>query len=201
MWLVVGLGNPGSEYARTRHNVGFMIVDQLSGRTAGGSAKAKLGAELCEGKLGDERVLLCKPMEFMNTSGDAVNRVATFWKVPKERVLVVHDDLDIEFGRLKLGTGGGAGGHNGLRSLIANLGAEFGRVRVGIGRPPVGDTVGYVLGAFSRAEQKDLPALLQDASDAVEAVVRQGMPAAMNKFNRKSDDAKKKSEKPNQGAS
>jgi PTH1 family peptidyl-tRNA hydrolase len=117
--------------------------------------------------------------------------VATFWKVPKERVVVVHDDLDIEFGRLKLGTGGGAGGHNGLRSLIANLGAEFGRVRVGIGRPPVGDTVGYVLGGFSRAEQKDLPAVLLDATDAVEAVVRVGMSAAMNKFNRKSEKQKK----------
>jgi PTH1 family peptidyl-tRNA hydrolase len=191
MWLVVGLGNPGSEYARTRHNVGFMVLDELSGRAAAGSPKAKLGAEICEGKLGDERLLLCKPMEFMNTSGDAVNRVATFWKVPKERVVVVHDDLDIEFGRLKLGTGGGAGGHNGLRSLIANLGAEFGRVRVGIGRPPVGDTVGYVLGGFSRAEQKDLPAVLLDATDAVEAVVRVGMSAAMNKFNRKSEKQKK----------
>ena len=196
MWLVVGLGNPGSEYARTRHNVGFMVIDELSGRTAAGSPKAKLGAEICEGKLGDERLLLCKPMEFMNTSGEAVNRVATFWKVPLERIVVVHDDLDIELGRLKLGTGGGAGGHNGLRSLIANLGAAFGRVRVGIGRP-VGDGAGYVLGGFSKAEQKDLPAVLLDASDAVAMVVRDGMSAAMNKFNRKSEPKKKE----NQGAS
>jgi peptidyl-tRNA hydrolase, PTH1 family len=196
MWLVVGLGNPGSEYARTRHNVGFMVLDELGGRAGSGTAKAKLGAEICEGKLGDERLLLCKPMEYMNTSGEAVQRVATFWKVPLERIVVVHDDLDLPFGRLKLGTGGGAGGHNGLRSLISTLGAEFGRVRVGIGRP-VGDGVGYVLGAFSKAEQKDLPAVLQEASDAIEAVVRQGMSPAMNKFNRKPEKQKKE----NQGAS
>src|SRR4051812_38476134 len=196
MWLVVGLGNPGTEYERTRHNIGFMVVDELLGRTGAGSAKAKLGAEIREGKLGDDRVLLCKPMEYMNTSGEAVNRVAGFWKVPLERIVVVHDDLDLPFGRLKLGTGGGAGGHNGLRSLIATLGAEFGRVRVGIGRP-LGDGANYVLGAFSKAEQKDLPTVLAEASEAVEAVVRQGMSPAMNKFNRKSEKQKKE----NQGAS
>jgi PTH1 family peptidyl-tRNA hydrolase len=197
MWLVVGLGNPGSEYARTRHNVGFMIVDELAGRSGAGTAKAKLGAELREGSLGGERLLLCKPMEYMNASGESVSRVSTFWKVPLERVLVVHDDLDLPFGRLKLGTGGGAGGHNGLRSLISHVGAEFGRVRVGIGRPPGGqDGANYVLGGFSRAEQSELPAVIAEASDAVEAIVHKGMNAAMNKFNAK----KTKEAKPNPGA-
>jgi PTH1 family peptidyl-tRNA hydrolase len=195
MWLVVGLGNPGSEYARTRHNVGFMVADELAGRAGASATKAKLGAEICEGKLGAERLLFCKPMEYMNVSGEAVNRVATFWKVPVERMVVVHDDLDLPFGRLKLGAGGGHGGHNGLRSLIAHVGAAFARVRVGVGRPPGGqDSANYVLGGFSKAEQKDLPQVLADASDAVEAIMSQGMTAAMNKFNTK------KSNPNNQGA-
>lgn len=184
MWMVVGLGNPGSEYERTRHNVGFMVADRVAGRAGAGATKAKLGAALAEGKLGDERVLFCKPMEFMNVSGQAVGRVATFWKVPPERIVVVYDDLDLPFGRLRLGAGGGTGGHNGLRSLVSTLGREFLRVRVGIGRPASGqDAAAYVLAPFSRAEQKELEAILEEAADAAESIVRQGLVPAMNKFN------------------
>src|SRR5688572_26337619 len=111
MWLVVGLGNPGSEYARTRHNVGFMVVDELCSRARAGAPRAKLGAELREGTLGAERTLFCKPMEFMNVSGEAVGRVAGFWKIPLPRLVVVYDELDLPYGRLKLAAGGGAGGH------------------------------------------------------------------------------------------
>jgi PTH1 family peptidyl-tRNA hydrolase len=185
MWLVVGLGNPGSEYSQTRHNVGFMTLDALSARASTGPMRSKFGAALAEGKLGDERVLLCKPMEFMNASGEAVGRVAGFWKIPVERTVVVHDDLDLPVGRLKLAAGGGHGGHNGIRSMIACLGgAEFARVRVGIGRPPAGrDAADYVLSGFSRAEQKELALVLEEAAAAVETVVRQGLTPAMNKFN------------------
>lgn len=191
MWLVVGLGNPGSEYERTRHNVGFMVLDELWTRAGAGPAKAKFGAEVGEGKLGDTRVLFCKPMEFMNVSGQSTHRVAGFWKVPIERTLVVHDDLDLPFGRLKLAAGGGAGGHNGLKSLIACLGGpDFPRVRVGIGRPAPGqDSANYVLAAFSRAEQKELPVVVTEAADAIEAIVRDGMTTAMNKFNIRKKEA------------
>jgi PTH1 family peptidyl-tRNA hydrolase len=190
MWLVVGLGNPGSEYARTRHNIGFMVVDELARRAAAGPPKAKFGAEVCEGSLGAARVTFCRPMEFMNVSGSAVGRVAGFWKVPTERVLVLHDELDLPWGRLRLASGGGPGGHNGIKSIIATLGPEFPRVRIGIGRPPAGgDAANYVLGGFSKEEQKELPFVTSEAADAVEAVLKEGLTAAMNRFNKKKDRA------------
>ena len=125
-------------------------------------------------------------MEFMNLSGEAVGRVASFWKVPLERIVAVYDELDLPFGRLKLGLGGGAGGHNGVRSLISTLGPEFNRVRVGIGRPPgKQEGAAYVLGGFSKEEQKELPFIVTEAQEAVEAVVSSGLQAAMNRFNKK----------------
>jgi peptidyl-tRNA hydrolase, PTH1 family len=186
MWLVVGLGNPGSEYARTRHNIGFMVVDELAGRAKAGPVKAKFGAEITDGSLGGQRVTFCKPMEFMNLSGNAIARAAGFWKVPPAQVLVLHDELDLPFARLRVATGGGTGGHNGLKSTVAAIGAEFPRVRIGIGRPPPGgDAANYVLGGFSKDEQKELPFLIQEAADAVEAVLKDGPVAAMNRFNAK----------------
>jgi peptidyl-tRNA hydrolase, PTH1 family len=187
MHLVVGLGNPGPEYQHNRHNLGFMVVDDLLGRARGPAPRGKFGAELSEIALGGKRVLLCKPMEFMNLSGQAVARVIGFWKIPVADTIVVHDELDIEFGRLKLGAGGGHGGHNGLRSILADLGdAGFARVRVGIGRPAPGhDPADYLLSDFSRAEAKQLPELRMLAADAVEAIVSDGLTAAMNKFNGK----------------
>jgi PTH1 family peptidyl-tRNA hydrolase len=187
MHLVVGLGNPGSEYRDNRHNVGFMVVDELLVRARGSAARAKFGAEIAEVTLAGKRVLLCKPMEFMNVSGQAVARAAGFWKIPVADVVVVHDELDVPFGRLKLAAGGGPGGHNGVRSLIADLGGpNFPRVRFGIGRPAPGrDAADYVLADFSRAEEKELPELRMLAADAVEAIVANGISAAMNKFNGK----------------
>src|SRR5687767_13356427 len=193
MWLVVGLGNPGNEYARTRHNLGFMVVDELAERIGAGPWKIKLGADVCEGKLGAERLLLCKPMEYMNVSGQAVGRVAGFWKVPLESIVAVHDELDLPFGQLRLAAGGGPGGHNGVRSLIATLGPSFNRVRVGISKPPAGhDGAAYVLGGFSKEEQKELPFIVGEAREAVEALVQTGLTAAMNRFNGKKKDGRSK---------
>jgi PTH1 family peptidyl-tRNA hydrolase len=192
MFLVVGLGNPGRQYQGNRHNVGFRIVDQLAARAGASSPRDKFGAELFEVSLGAERVLLCKPMEFMNVSGQAVRHAAGFHKIPAANVIVVHDELDVPFARLKLGMGGGAGGHNGIRSLIKELGTpDFVRVRVGIGRPPPEwKGADYVLANFTGAEQKQLPEVLDLASDAVEEIVTRGLAAAMNKFNRKPETAK-----------
>ena len=187
MWLVVGLGNPGQEYAGNRHNIGFEVVAELAARAKASPLREKFGAALGEASIRGERVLLCKPMEFMNVSGQAVARVAGFWKVPVTDTIVVHDDLDIPFGRMKLGAGGGHGGHNGLRSITADLGdAGFARVRLGIGRPGGGrDAADHVLGDFSRAEAAELPELRMLAADAVEAIVNHGLTVAMNRFNGK----------------
>jgi len=190
MWLVVGLGNPGREYAGNRHNVGFDVVAELAVRAKAPPLREKFGAELGEATIRGERVLLCRPMEFMNVSGQAVARVAKFWKIAPETTIVVHDDLDLPFGRLKLGAGGGHGGNNGVRSVIADLGsADFPRVRFGIGRPaPGGDPANYVLADFSRAEQKELPDLRSLAADAVEEIIASGLAPAMNRFNTKKVD-------------
>jgi PTH1 family peptidyl-tRNA hydrolase len=187
MFLVVGLGNPGRQYQGNRHNVGFRIVDQLAARAGTSSPRDKYGAELFEIALGGERVILCKPMEFMNVSGQAVRQVAGFHKIPAAQTIVVHDELDVPFGRLKLAAGGGAGGHNGIRSIITDLGTpDFARVRVGIDRPPPNwKGADYVLANFTGAEQKELPVVIDLAADAVEDIVARGLPAAMNKFNQK----------------
>jgi peptidyl-tRNA hydrolase, PTH1 family len=198
MWLVVGLGNPGREYAGNRHNIGFEVVAELAARAKAPSMREKFGAELGEGTLRGERVLFCKPMEFMNVSGQSVARVAKFWKVAPDAMIVVHDDLDLPFGRLKLGAGGGHGGNNGVRSVIADLGTpDFLRVRFGVGRPaPGGDAADYVLADFSRAEQKELPDLRAEAADAVEEIIAKGLTPAMNRFNSKKKDDRKSEKKP-----
>jgi PTH1 family peptidyl-tRNA hydrolase len=185
MFLVVGLGNPGRQYQGNRHNVGFRVVDQLAARAGASSPREKYGAELLEIALGGERVILCKPMEFMNVSGQAVRQVAGFHKIPAAQIVVVHDELDVPFGRLKLGAGGGAGGHNGIRSVISDLGTpDFARVRVGVDRPPPSwQGADYVLANFTGAEQNQLPEIIDTACDAVEDIVTRGLPAAMNKFN------------------
>jgi PTH1 family peptidyl-tRNA hydrolase len=185
MHLVVGLGNPGRQYEGNRHNVGFRVVDELARRAGDPAPRAKYGAELREIEVGGQRVVVCKPMEFMNVSGQVAARVAGFWKIPPSSTLVVHDEMDLPFGRLKLGTGGGAGGHNGVRSLIADLGGpDFARIRFGVGRPPAGwEGADYVLADFTRAEEKELPDLIGLAADAVEAIVTRGLTAAMNRYN------------------
>ncbi len=192
IWLVVGLGNPGSQYRGTRHNVGFMVVDRLLSRMRQPSAmRPKFGAEVADADIGGHKALLCKPMEFMNVSGEAVLHAAQFWKVSPANTVVIHDDLDLPFARLKLGPGGGHGGHNGLRSIIDRWGrSDFVRVRVGIDRPPTAqDAANYVLGDFSRDEQARLPDLIDDAAAATEVILTHGLPAAMNRFNTKKKDA------------
>ena len=186
MWMVVGLGNPGSEYAETRHNVGFMVADELLRRGRGAAPRAKLGADIAEATVGGQRAILCKPLEYMNVSGQATARAAAFWKIPPTNVVVAHDELDLPFGRLRLAAGGGHGGHNGLRSLIASIGTDFLRVRIGISRPPPGwDPANYVLAKFSKEEQKELPFVVGEAADAIESILSSGIVAAMNKFNSK----------------
>jgi peptidyl-tRNA hydrolase, PTH1 family len=183
-YLVVGLGNPGPRYAATRHNVGFLVVDLLADRV-GGRFKAHKGrADLVEGRLAGVPVVLAKPRSFMNESGGPVVSVARFYKVPVELQVVVHDDLDLPFGTLRLKRGGGDGGHNGLRSATAALGSkEYLRVRFGIGRPPGRqDPAEFVLREFSGAERKDLPFHLDRAADAVEALVAQGLETAQNDY-------------------
>jgi PTH1 family peptidyl-tRNA hydrolase len=187
VWLVVGLGNPGSQYQGNRHNVGFMVVDELLRRGRAPTPRAKFGAEINEANVAGEKALFCKPMEFMNVSGQAVARTAQFWKVEPLETVVVHDELDVPFGRFKLAAGGGHGGHNGLRSIIADWGsADFKRVRFGIGRPTHGrDAAAYVLENFTRDEQSQLPDLINEAADAVETIIGSGLERAMNKFNPK----------------
>jgi PTH1 family peptidyl-tRNA hydrolase len=184
VWLVVGLGNPGPRYAGNRHNVGHMVLDLLAER-AGGRFKAHKGrAEVVEGRLAGARAVLAKPMSYMNESGGPTATLRDFYKVPVERVVVVHDELDIPYGALRLKQGGGDNGHNGLRSLTRSLGSkDYLRVRVGIGRPPGRqDAADYVLKDFSSAERKDLAFHVDRAADAVEALVTGPLEAAQNVF-------------------
>jgi PTH1 family peptidyl-tRNA hydrolase len=185
VWLLVGLGNPGAEYVDTRHNLGFHVVDLVAQRTRAPAARAKLGAEIAETRIGGERVLLCKPMEYMNVSGQPVVRVASFWKVEARQSVVVHDDLDLPFGRLKLAAGGGHGGNNGVRSILTEWGTpDFHRVRMGIGRPTSGrDAANHVLGGWSAAERAELPEFFARAADAAACIVTDGIGVAMNRFN------------------
>ena len=182
--LVVGLGNPGPRYAATRHNAGFFVVDLLAERLGAKFRAHKGRADIVEGRLGPAPVGLAKPRSYMNDSGGPVVAVARFYKVPTDRIAIVHDDLDLPFGTLRLKLGGGDGGHNGLRSATAALGPDYLRVRFGIGRPPGRqDPADFVLREFTSAERKDLAFLVDRAADAVEALVTQGLDVAQNEFN------------------
>jgi PTH1 family peptidyl-tRNA hydrolase len=184
-YLIVGLGNPGPRYAGTRHNVGFVVADLLAERI-GARFKAHKGrCDVVEGRLSGAPVVLAKPKSYMNVSGGPVASIARFYKVPLARIAVVHDELDLPFGSLRLKRGGGDGGHNGLRSTTSALGSnDYARVRFGIGRPPGRqDPAEYVLREFGPAERKELAFLVDRAADAVEVFVTQGMEAAQNQFN------------------
>src|SRR5687768_6949348 len=157
MWLVVGLGNPGREYAHTRHNIGFMVADELAKRWASANAfRSKFGGEVLQ----KDQIILLKPQEYMNVSGEATQRAAAFYKVEPSATLVIHDEIDLEFGTLRIKVGGGHGGHNGLRSMTQQLGEEYLRLRCGVGKPvdkgvAKEKVVGHVLGGFSKEEQKE----------------------------------------------
>lgn len=186
-WLVVGLGNPGKEYAGNRHNAGFMVVSLLADRmSARFSRHRRAVAEVAEGRLGigGPRLVLVKPMTYMNLSGGPIAALARFYKVPVAQMVVVHDELDIPYGQLRIKRGGGEGGHNGLRSISQSLGTkDYARVRFGIGRPPGRqDPADYVLSDFSAAERKDLEFLVDRAADIVEAVVTRGVEWAQNAY-------------------
>ena len=183
--LVVGLGNPGPVYAKTRHNVGFMVADLLAGRM--GSAfkvHKKSGAEVTTGRLGDRSVVLAKPRVYMNESGRQVGPLANFYSVAPADVIVIHDELDIDFGRIRLKLGGGEGGHNGLRSVAKALGTkDFQRVRIGVGRPPGRkDPAAYVLETFSASERPEVPVICEQAADATETLIELGLEPAQNRI-------------------
>ena len=182
--LVVGLGNPGREYERTRHNAGWLVLDELA-RRLDGSWRSKFSGKLAEVRLDDSRLALLKPETFMNDSGRSVGAAARFFKVEPAALLVVHDDVDLEPGRLQARAGGGLAGHNGLRSLAQTLGAQdFLRLRIGVGRPGRGDprsVADYVLSPFAPEENED--GLVSRATDAVEAIVRDGLEPAQQSFN------------------
>ncbi|WP_199255214.1 aminoacyl-tRNA hydrolase [Mycolicibacterium mengxianglii] len=181
--LVVGLGNPGPNYAKTRHNIGFMVVDILADRM-GEKFKVhkRSGAEVATGRLGGKAVVLAKPRVFMNESGRQVGPLAKFYSVPAADVVIVHDELDIDFGRIRLKFGGGVAGHNGLRSVSSALGTnDFHRVRVGIGRPPGSKSgAAFVLEQFNSRERPELPVICEQAADAAELLVELGIEPAQN---------------------
>ena len=191
VWLVVGLGNPGPAYAGHRHNIGYLVADELAERLGSGFRAHKSGqAEVVEGRLGapgspGPRVVLGRPRSYMNGSGGAVSSLMKFYKVPVNRIIAVHDELDIAFGTLRVKLGGGDNGHNGLRSMRASLGTgDFYRVRAGIGRPPGRqDVADFVLSDYSKVEQKELPFQVDQAADAVECLITEGLDQTQQRFN------------------
>jgi PTH1 family peptidyl-tRNA hydrolase len=192
MWLLCGLGNPGKKYAGNRHNAGFMVVDEFSRRHNLGDYRDKFGASYASGQVAGQKGHVLKPMEFMNHSGFAVSRAAQYLGVAPANIVVIHDEADLPFGRLKVKVGGGHGGHNGVRSIIEQLGQnDFLRVRVGVGKPPNTQGAGptdkrvanYLLSDFSATEAGERDALIARAASATEAIMECGAREAMNRFN------------------
>ena len=180
---MVGLGNPGPTYAKTRHNIGFMVADVLAERIGSNfKVHKRSGAEVATGQVAGRSVVLAKPRVYMNESGRQVGPLAKFYSVPPADIVVIHDELDIDFGRIRLKFGGGVAGHNGLKSVAAALGAnDFQRVRVGIGRPPGRkNAAAFVLENFSAAERAEVPTICEQAADATELLIQQGLEPAQN---------------------
>lgn len=192
MWLIVGLGNPGREYENSRHNIGFMVVDALARRHRAASFSSKFKGELAQCSLGGSSAVLLKPQTYMNLSGQSVQPAMAFYKIPLENIVVVHDDLDLELGQIKLKRGGSAGGHNGLKSIDGQIGPDYLRVRAGIGHPRSqaaqgekragGSVVGHVLGPFRGKEAEEAAFLVEKCADAVEVLVQDGLEKAQMKF-------------------
>ena len=187
MYLIVGLGNPGREYEHTRHNAGFDAIDVLAGKL-GADVKDKKHKGLCgKGMIAGEKVILLKPQTFMNLSGESVRAAADFYKIDAEHMIVLYDDIDLDVGKLRVRAKGSAGGHNGIKNIIAHMGTqEFPRVRIGVGaKPDRMDLADYVLGRFSQVERPVMEDAFEEAAEAAIAVVEDGIDAAMNRFNRK----------------
>ena len=183
MWLLVGLGNPGIRYARTRHNIGFMVLDRLA-ETMGLSFSEKADYRACNGSISGQKVILMEPLTFMNRSGSAVRKILSKYTILPEHIVVIHDDLDLDAGKLKIRTKGSSGGHKGVESVIQNLGTrDFIRVRIGIGRDHLIPTEDYVLSRFRKEENALLKEALSAAVDAIFCLIEEGTGKAMNRFN------------------
>lgn len=182
--LVVGLGNPGAQYERTRHNAGYMVANEIARRMGTNFRSSRQRADIARGSLNGIPALVALPTTFMNNSGEAVTRLLDYYHIPIENLIVIADDLDLPFGTLRLRPNGSSGGNGGLKSIVQQLGTEeFARLRFGISRPP-GDAINYVLGPFPPQQAAVLPRLVPIAADAVEAALRDGTRAAMNEYNR-----------------
>lgn len=183
--VVVGLGNPGADYSKTRHNIGFMVLDRLlEEHSVGGGWQTKFEAEFATIRLAGEKVILVKPQTYMNLSGSSVGEVMRFHQVEVEELLVVHDDIDLPFGTLRLKCGGGHGGHNGVRSIKDRLGSPaFARLKVGVGRPERSGVSDWVLGKFSKEEEADLPAVIDRTGKCVRVACEEGLKAAQSLYN------------------
>jgi PTH1 family peptidyl-tRNA hydrolase len=183
-WLIAGLGNPGPGYARTRHNIGFQVLDRLAARHGMQFARGRAKSHVAEGRIGDRRVILVKPQTWMNLSGDAVQPLLHWYKLPPERLIVVYDDLDLPLGKLRIRERGSSGGHHGVDSIIGRLGTNaFPRVRIGVGRSPGREQVGHVLSRFRRDEEALMEEARDRAADATETLLAEGVAGAMNRFN------------------
>lgn len=186
MWLIVGLGNPGERYARTRHNIGFDCLDTLAGRHGLEFRTKRANSVIAEGDIRGQRVALAKPQTFMNLSGQAVSSLRGWYKIdPATELLVIYDDMDLPFGKIRIRERGSAGTHNGMRSIVGQLGGTgFPRLRVGIDQPPGKmDPAAYVLARFSKDEEAELPTVRDNVADAVELILSEGVTAAMNRYN------------------
>lgn len=185
-WLVAGLGNPGRKYADTRHNIGFMVIDRLAKKHGVAVVQKKFDTVFGLGEIDGIKVILTKPMAFMNRSGPPIVQLAKYYKLESDHVLVIHDDIDILFGNLKIKVKGGHGGHNGLRSIIgAAGGGEFPRIRIGIGRPDTQiEVTDHVLGKFTKEESATLDLVLSCAAEAAQSIIEKGLPLSMNRFNK-----------------
>lgn len=186
MWLIVGLGNPGNQYKLTRHNIGFMAVDNYLEGAGRPPIKSQFKAEIAQFKIGEHQVIFCKPQTFMNLSGESVQPLMGFYKIPQDHLIVMHDEIDQPYGQIKIHKNRGHAGHNGIRSISGLLGsADYIRLRLGVGRPenpnvPVAD---YVLGRFTSEEESKMPEFLNRVGDAIEAILDHGVQKASTQFN------------------
>ncbi len=183
LYLIVGLGNPGREYEKTRHNVGFQVVDLLADRYKISLSRTKFKSVYGETSINGKKIILAKPQTFMNCSGESVAEITRFYKIPTEKVIVIYDDMSLEIGRLRIRPKGSAGGHNGIKNIIAHLSSEeFPRIKIGIGKPK-GEWVNHVLGSFSQEEEEKLLETYKIVFLAVETIITKGTDEAMNKYN------------------